>query len=731
MAKTKKTISSSSPSPILAAARDYLAMGWALFPLHTIDPAGQCTCGVRACSDAGKHPRVQRGVKEASRDAQQIEAWFGPAAPPSNIGLATGTVSGITVLDIDIGEGKFGAESWADAIAEHGEPNTLMARTGSGGMHVFFKYNSVLKTAANVLGKGVDSRNDGGYVVAAPSKHRSGGVYAWENWGTPLADLPPHLSRKKELRGRPKHDDLTRRSYTLEQIADMLAVIPSDDRDLWRYVGIILGRAFNRIDTAWELYVAWADKDAGKKGRGHDAIMRECFYDLSQTQAERSLSIGTIVKAALDHGWVPKAGAVPIERFVFYGPGNNYIYRPTDSYWIAAAVDAAVSPVNVEGKLMRASDWLRKHALITSMTCDPSVDEDVIRGMDCRHGELIPHEGSNVFNTYRKPTITLGDATKAGPFLAHVEKVFNKHGDAAQFLDYMAHRVQRPWEKPRFALLIAGGQGVGKDTAVEMCCPAIGAWNVANIDPSAFDSAFNEFAASTLVRISEAANLHDMSRWAFNERTKVLIAGSPDVCAINPKYGQKFTVKMHCGVIITTNYTIGGLFIPQDDRRYDVIEAATMDEMALADEGARRTYFAALWDWFLDEGQGHVAAFLRSRNLAQFSPNNGQRKTAAHHAMVRDNLSGDAWLLTVLHVFKFPTFIREDSISTTAIANGERPTDVRNKMNFAMQRAGYRDYPSADPHGRWDCAGVLVRIYGKEGTAPGQDPRDLVPKGAF
>lgn len=725
MAKKKK------PSEILIAAETYVAMGWAVFPLHTIDEAGRCTCGVHACADAGKHPRVQRGVKEASKDLAQVQAWFGPSAPPSNIGLATGAISGLTILDVDIGEGKFGAESWAEAIAEHGEPDTLMARTGSGGMHVVFKYNAVMKTASNVLGKGVDCRNDGGYVVAAPSRHRSGGVYAWENWGTALADLPAHLAKKKELRGRPKTDDPLHRSYTIEQVTDMLAVVPSADRDLWRYVGIILGRTYNRAEAAWDLYVAWSAKDEGVKGRGHDQIMRECFYDLSQTHAERSLTMGTIVKAALDHGWSPKSGAVPIERFVFFAPGNNFIYRPTHSYWIGAAVDAAVSPVNVDGKLLKPSSWLRKHALMTSMTCDPSVDADVIPGMDCSHGALHAVEGSATFNTYRKPTLELGDAALAGPFVAHVRTVFNKAGDADQFCDYLAHRVQRPWEKPRFALLIAGGQGVGKDTAVEMCCPALGVWNVANIDPSAFDSAFNEYAAATLVRISEAANLHDMSRWAFNERTKVLIAGSPDVCAINPKYGEKYTVKMHCGVIITTNYTIGGLYIPQDDRRYDVIEAATMEEMGLMKEGVRREYFAELWDWFHQDGVRHVAAFLHARDLENFSPNNGQRKTHAHHAMVRDNLSGDAWLLNILHFFKFPVFIREDSIATTAASNGERTSDVRSKLNFAMQRAGYRDYPSGEFHGRWDVGGTLVRIFAKEGTASGQDPRPLLPSGAF
>lgn len=717
---------------VLQAAKDYTALGWKVFPLHSIDEDGHCTCGNHACGDAGKHPRVSRGLKEASGEEAQILAWFGPEAPPSNIGVVTGETSGITVIDIDIGDGKFGAESWAEAIKDHGEPQTLMAETGSGGMHVVFQYNSALKTASNVLGKGVDCRNDGGYIVAAPSRHRSGGVYKWLNWEEKPTTLPAHLSRRKETRGRKRKDDMYNSKYTIEQVRSMLETVPSDDRDLWRNVGIILGREFHRVDEAWAVYVEWAAKAGGKKGRNHDEIMHESFYELSQQSSESQLTMGTIVKAALDNGWAPKAGEVPIGNFVYYGPGNNYIYRPTISYWVAAAVDAAVSPVNENGKIVKASEWLKMNQLVTSMTRDPAIEEDYLKGHDCREGEVVQVPGAALFNSYRKPTIELGDARLAEPFLKHVRNVFNKPGDADQFLDYMAHRVQKPWEKPRFALLIAGGQGVGKDTAVEMCCPAIGVWNVANIDPAAFESNFNEFAASTLVRISEAANLHEMSKWAFNERTKVLIAGSPDVCQINPKYGQKYSVRMYCGVIITTNHLASGIYIPPDDRRYDVIEASTMDEMGIRDENVRREYFSDLWDWFLAGGSNHIAAYLHERNISKFSASNGQRKTEAHKTVVAGGMTGDAWLLDILDEMAFPKFIRQDWIITKAVASGEKDTDVKRKLQNSIGRLDYAMYKNPDTKdGRWKIGGKLHYVYAKVGTPMGQDPTELASQEPF
>jgi len=713
------------------AAIEYVKKGWLVFPLHSVKKDLQCTCGKVGCTDAGKHPRTRQGHKDATRDLAQVDKWFKKGRAKSNIGIVTGERSGITVIDIDIGEGKFGKESWAELIKEHGEPETLMAQTGSGGLHVIFQYNSALKTASNILGKGIDCRNDGGYIVAAPSHHWSGGKYKWLNWGTDLAVLPAHLSQRKETRGRPRKDDPYRGKYTIEQIASMLECIPSDDRDLWRAVGIILGREFNRIDEAWELYTEWADTYTGKKGRGHDEIMHQAFYEISQEESSSQLSFGTIVKAALDNGWAPKKGEVPIENFVYFGPGNSFIYRPTINHWVGSAVDAAVSPVNMNGKIVKASDWLKINQLCTSMTCDPAIDEDYLKGHDCREGEIIENPGAALFNSYRRPTIEPGDAKLAKPFIEHCHLMFDKPGDAKQFLDYMAHRVQKPWEKPRFALLISGGQGVGKDTAVEFCAPAIGVWNFANIDPNALESSFNEYVTATLIRINEAANLAEMTKWAFNEHTKVLIAGSPDICQVNPKYGQKFSVRMHCGVVITTNHLAEGIYIPPDDRRYDVIQCATLKEMGLGDDKKRRDYFSDLWQWFLKGGMAHVAAYLQERDIRKFSASNGQRKTDAHKTIVAGGMGGDQWLDDIIDELGEPIAIRSDWLITRATEGGEKEANIRRKLGPTMGRLGYTMLRSNHKDGRWKIGGKKVTVYAKSGLPNGYDPQTELLKEPF
>ena len=692
---------------ILKKALEYAALGWNVFPIHSIKADGECTCGQKGCKNAGKHPKTKNGFKDATTDEEKIRAWFEDGR--ANIGIATGKISGITIIDVDVDKG--GLDTWR-AIGV--EPDTLYSKTGGGGFHAFFNYSSRIKTSSNTLGKGVDCRNDKGYIVAPPSIHPSGRRYEWMNEGHCLIDLPDCFQVKKVKKDKLKENKPAQ--FSLEQVEEMLSFVPSDDRDDWRNVGIILGREFGRSQEAWELYCRWADKCAKEKGRNHDAIMEEAFFKISTEDVDGGLTIGTIVRLAIDNGWRARYGIVDISNFVYYAPGNNYVYIPTNALWTASAVNAAVGFVNENGQQIKAADWLKLNRLCTSMTCDPAIKDIYKEGYDYWNGGLIAGDGAALYNAYKKSTIELGDSSKAEPFINHVFRVFNKEGDADQFLDYMAHRVQKPWEKPRFALLIAGNQGVGKDTAVEFCCPAIGEWNVANIDPSAFDSQFNEFACATLVRISEAANLHDMSKWSFNERTKVLIAGSPDICQINPKYGQKYFVRMHCGVIITTNHLTNGIYISQDDRRYDVIDAATMQEMGFRDDKDKRDYFTGLWEWFLGDGAKHVAALLNERVIDNFSPSGGQRKTTAQQMVISAGMSIDEWLDDALEEMGRPLFFRGDSITAIATNQGEKEMDVRRKLTNSAARLGYQVLKnSSEKDGRWKIAGKKRRIYIKEG----------------
>ncbi len=175
----------------------YAARGWRVFPVHSVRDDGRCTCRKgAACPVRGKHPRTRRGFKDATTDPKQIEEWFAKW-PDSNIGIATGEVSGIVVVDVDRHEGgPDGVAAIQRLQREFGHlPAGPYSETGGGGYHYFFAYPGPTRGRI-VNGKpvdGIDVQGDGAFVIAPPSVHASGKSYAWKVSPAELAipELPP------------------------------------------------------------------------------------------------------------------------------------------------------------------------------------------------------------------------------------------------------------------------------------------------------------------------------------------------------------------------------------------------------------------------------------------------------------------------------------------------------------------------------------------------------------
>lgn len=111
-----------------------------------------------------------RGFYDATTELDVIrEMW--EKEPDANIGIPTGPRSGLLVLDVDRDAGGF--ESLEKLEEEHGKiPATTETRTGGGGKHIVFEYpdGEKIKNSAGKLGKGLDIRGEGGYIVAPPSR---------------------------------------------------------------------------------------------------------------------------------------------------------------------------------------------------------------------------------------------------------------------------------------------------------------------------------------------------------------------------------------------------------------------------------------------------------------------------------------------------------------------------------------------------------------------------------
>jgi hypothetical protein len=115
------------------------------------------------CHD-DKRPTTPHGFKDATRDYDSLgQLWR--TYPGPLIGVPTGNVSGLDILDIDP---RHGGMSW---FAEHRYrlPATRAHRTRSGGLHLIFQYRKGVRCSVGRIAAGIDVRASGGYAIWWPA----------------------------------------------------------------------------------------------------------------------------------------------------------------------------------------------------------------------------------------------------------------------------------------------------------------------------------------------------------------------------------------------------------------------------------------------------------------------------------------------------------------------------------------------------------------------------------
>jgi Bifunctional DNA primase/polymerase, N-terminal/Protein of unknown function (DUF3631) len=148
---------SASPPSMLAAALDYARRGLPVLPVKP-----------------DKKPFTKHGYKDASRDPEQITRWWAEH-PTALIGVPTGKTTDLFVIDVDRHSHDGFATLKTLALNLDGCPKAV---TPGGGSHFYFRAGGkTLKCTAGVIGPGIDTRGDGGYIIVPPSRpdpHRPG-----------------------------------------------------------------------------------------------------------------------------------------------------------------------------------------------------------------------------------------------------------------------------------------------------------------------------------------------------------------------------------------------------------------------------------------------------------------------------------------------------------------------------------------------------------------------------
>lgn len=268
---------------LLSHALFYAEIGWPTFPVRL------------------KAPISAHGVKDATLDPRVLEFRF---SDPTATGVAVAMgfpIAGMPgfhaeALDIDP---RHGGDVSLEALPKL--PETLCQQSGGGGLHYLFAVpdGQRIKT----LGKGIDIKREGGYIVCAPSLHPSGDRYTWLIEASPFegAQIAPAPDWMLEAATATVITlPIAGRGFlSAERVEDLksaLRYLDPDDYHRWVSVGQAL-HSTEAGDPALQLWLDWSERSAKFKPG-------ECQKKWVGFRPGKGLHVESIFHWAQEAGWV-------------------------------------------------------------------------------------------------------------------------------------------------------------------------------------------------------------------------------------------------------------------------------------------------------------------------------------------------------------------------------------------------------------------------------------------
>jgi len=665
----------------------YIAAGYALTPV-AVD---------------GKHPIF---TEWTTRDVplDELRALF--AKQPYNIGGRLGETSG-DLVDIDLDSPE------ALAIVDRFLPSTpaMFGRASKPRSHRLYRAPVTTDTFEDPApddgdnGMLVELRSTRTQTVLPGSIHVSGEPITWSDWDGPGIPEAPSvdgsvlrravaLLAASALLGRHYPSKGSRHEFELGLAGGLLRAGVRQDDVIAVLDAVAVASGFTSDATATaKVLDTKRTLDAGELVTGWPTVIDSLGGD----DAAKKIVTRVIKWLAVSS----KAIRLSRDDFYAYLPSHKYIFRPTGALWEISGINGNLAAItdgfDVDGNPVRwkPSSWLDTHRPVHQLTWLPGGPE-VLENVIVEEAGMIEHAGARAYNTYRAPQPMDGDRSRAGPWLDLIERLYPDERD--HLVAWFAQRVQRPDEKINHALVLGGAQGIGKDTILEGVVRAIGPANCGEATPSNIAERFNEYLENVLLRVSEARDLGEANRYGFYERTKPLTASPPETLRIDQKYVGAYRILNLVGVVFTTNNRTTGLYLPPDDRRHFVAWSEIRPEDF--DEG----FFTRFYQWYEDEGFGHVRAYLEGYDLSSFNPKAPPKKTEAFWAMVDANSSPEEGALgDVLDALGS----RESDGSSTrplAITIGM----ITDKARVLSTSTGDGIYPDDDVDDYWKLVQTLI-----------------------
>lgn len=277
---------------------------------------------------------------------------------------------------------------------------------------------------------------------------------------------------------------------------------------------------------------------------------------------------------------------------------------------------------NAKGKVILQKPSIAINDVLTGLTVEGSTwwpgESQFLENKMVTDSGVLEIKGAITYNTYVPPNRSKIKAKMSKPtlWLKHVKKLWPAKAEHEAFFDFAAHMVQRPDEKVNHGLVVAGAQGIGKDTAMQPLRIGVGEYNAKEIDPDAVTGQYSGHLKAVLLVINEVRP-HDEDHKSSNfyNQLKPLLAAPPEMLPMHLKYANVIYVRNLCHVVLTTNEPLT-MYIPKEDRRFCVLTSPLPDPKV--HPVFPKDYFNKLWAYLTRGGTNCVIRWLLDRDLSGF-----------------------------------------------------------------------------------------------------------------
>lgn len=429
--------------------------------------------------------------------------WTGGGGEEFNIGISTtrfNSKCALIVVDVDNKPGKKGNQT-INLLELNGcpFPDTLTQITPSGGYHLIYYIEGepVCQHSANFLGQGVDVRSRGGYIVGAGSKINSV-AYRFKNPQTPIAKAPEWLIAKCN-----QSDLGQRKNRQADTLEDFKGI--NQEAALERAIWYLKNKAplsiQNEGGDSTAFFVACMVRDFGVNFDNAFTALIDHWNDRCEPpwkaddlliKIKNAYSYGSLAPGAL----APEKAFTPIvlddtkklddepesetmveainKKFALItGESPHVLHETTNSggqgivrHLSLESFHTKLAPMQFlsNGRPVQASRaWIksklrREYDGIVFMPEQKASDRfyNLWRGFSVKpllRGEASTAEQTEAVLLLRQhllENICAGDA-----------------GHAHWIMQYFAHLVQKPWEKPHVSIVLKGSKGVGKNILID------------------------------------------------------------------------------------------------------------------------------------------------------------------------------------------------------------------------------------------------------------------------